>query len=162
MKRQVGFRRSRFAKSQREVVRDWRVTFSLRGFVMNLPTRLGTVGVGLLLLAAPVIAQTPGQRIVVEQSGGSPRQEGSVRVQTSINFFVSGPTGEGEEAQKLRDRARRTIYEMAARECDLLREVLARDCRMEAVNSNISRQFGQQQQEGFNINGSMNFQITLK
>jgi hypothetical protein len=162
MKWQVDFRRSRFAKSQREVVKDWRVTFSLKGFVMNLPARLGTAGIGLLLLAAPVIAQTPGQRIIVEQSGGSARQEGSVRVQTSINFFVAGPTGEGEEAQKLRDRARRTIYEMAARECDLLREVLARDCRMEAVNSNIGRRFGQQQQEGFNINGSMNFQITLK
>ena len=51
---------------------------------------------------------------------------------------------------------------MAARECDLLREVLAKDCRMESVTSNISRQFGQQQQEGFTINGSMSFQITLK
>jgi hypothetical protein len=73
-----------------------------------------------------------------------------------------GPTGEGEEAQKLRDRARRIIYEMAAHECDLLREILAKDCRMESINSNIGRQMGQQQQEGYNINGSMNFQITLK
>lgn len=129
---------------------------------MTLPPRLVAAGIGLSLLMAPAIAQTPGQRIIVEQSGGSARQEGSVRVQTSINFFVAGPTGESEEAQKLRDRARRTIYEMAARECDLLREVLAKDCRMEAVTSNINRQYGQQQQEGFNINGSMNFQITLK
>ncbi len=52
---------------------------------------------------------------------------------------------------------------MAARECDLLREVLAKDCRMELVTSkiNINRQFGQQQ-EGLTINGSMSFQITLK
>jgi hypothetical protein len=51
---------------------------------------------------------------------------------------------------------------MAAHECDLLRDVLAKDCRMESVNTNISRQFGQQQQEGYTVNGSMNFQITLK
>jgi hypothetical protein len=119
-------------------------------------------GASLLLSLAPSAAQTPGQRIMIEQSGSPSRQEGQVRIQTSINFFVTGPTGDGEEAQKLRDKARRTIYEMAARECDLLREVLAKDCRMESVNSNIGRQFGQQQQEGYTVNGSMSFQITLK
>jgi hypothetical protein len=112
-----------------------------------------------LLLASPVIAQ---QRIILEQNGNSPRQENSVRVQSSINFFVAGPTGESDEAQKLRDRARRIVYEMAGRECDLLREVLAKDCRLESVNTNINRQFGQQQQEGFNVSGSMNLQITMK
>jgi hypothetical protein len=92
-----------------------------------------------LLLAGSATAQSPGQRIVIEQSGSSSRQEGLVRIQTNINFFVAGPTGEGEEAQKLRDRARRIVYEMAAHECDLLREVLAKDCRMESVNTNIGR-----------------------
>ena len=118
--------------------------------------RLGRVvlaGAGLLLTLTPLAAQTPGSPV---------RQEGPVRIQTTISFFVGGPTGDGEEAQKLRDKARRTIYEMAARECDLLREVLAKDCRMEAVNSNINRQFGQQQPEGYTVNGSMSFQITLK
>jgi hypothetical protein len=117
-------------------------------------------GICLFLLMAPAFAQT-GQRIIVEQGGVAPRQEGSVRVQSSVNFFVAGPTGEGEEAQKLRDGARRAIYEMAARECDLLRDVLAKDCRLESINSNINRQFGQQQ-EGFNVNGTMSLQITLK
>ncbi len=116
-----------------------------------------------LLLVAPATVQAQGQRIIVEQGGSSsPRQEGLVRVQSSVNFFVAGPTGDGEEAQKLRDRARRTVYEMAARECDLLREVLAKDCRMESVNVNLNRQYGQQQQEGFSVNGAMNFQITVK
>jgi len=85
-----------------------------------------------------------------------------VRVQSNINFFVTGPTGDGEEAQKSREKARRIVYEMAAHECDLLRDVLAKDCRMESVTSNIGRQFGQQQQEGYMINGSMSLQITLK
>jgi hypothetical protein len=115
----------------------------------------------MLLLVAPAFAQTPGQRIIMEQTGTS-RQEGWVRIQSTINFFVAGPTGESEEAQKLRDRARRAVYEMAARECDLLRDVIAKDCRMESVSNNINRQFGNQQQEGFTITGSMSFQITLK
>lgn len=118
------------------------------------------VASAVLLLASPVIAQ---QRIILEQNGNnSTRPENSVRVQSSINFFVAGPTGESDEAQKLRDRARRLVYEMAGRECSLLREVLAKDCRLELVNTNINRQFGQQQQEGFNINGSMSLQITQK
>jgi hypothetical protein len=115
----------------------------------------------ILLLGAPAIAQTPGQRIVIENAGSS-RQEGLVRVQSNINFFLVGPTGDSEEAQKLRDKAQRIVYGMAAHECDLLRETLAKDCRMESLNTNIGRQFGQQQQEGFSVNGSMSFQISLK
>jgi len=34
-----------------------------------------------------------------------------VRVQSNFNFFIAGPTGEGEEAQKLREKARRIVYE---------------------------------------------------
>jgi hypothetical protein len=123
--------------------------------------QFASAGAGLFLSLAPAAAQTPGQRIVLEQLGGQ-RQEGQVRVQSNINFFVAGPTADGEDAQKLREKAQRAIYEMAARQCDLLREVLAKDCRMESVNSNIGRQFGQQQQEGYTVNGSMSFQITLK
>ena len=126
---------------------------------MTLRTRLVPACLGLLFLATPSLAQTL-PRVGFDQGGS--RQDGWVRVQNSITYFVAGPTGEGEEAQKLRDRARRHIYEIAARECDLLREVLARDCRIESVSSNTSRQYGQQQPVGFTINGSMNFQITLK
>lgn len=129
------------------------------------PSRLLPAGLGLLFLIAPAFAfaQTPGQRIIIGQPGVFPGREGLVRIQSSINFFLPGPTGEGEEAQKLRDRARRTLYEMAVHECDLLREVLAKDCRLETVNSNlnIGRQYGQQE-EGLNINGSMSLQVTLK
>ena len=128
---------------------------------MTLRTRFIPAGLGMLFLVAPALAQSPGQRIIMEQTAGS-RQEGWVRVQSNINFFVAGPTGETEEAQKLRDRARRAVYEMAARECDLLRDVIAKECRMESVSNNINRQYGNQQQEGFTITGSMSFQITLK
>ena len=116
-----------------------------------------------LLLVSPVVAQ---QRVIVEQGNNPPRQENMVRVQNNITFFIAGPTGDGDEAQKLRDKAQRSVYEMAGRQCDLLREILAKDCRMESVNVNVNanggRQFGQQQQEGYSVNGSMSLQITLK
>ncbi|MBI3700036.1 MAG: hypothetical protein HY242_06250 [Afipia sp.] len=82
-----------------------------------------------------------------------------------MSYFVPGPTDDGEAAQKLRDRARRQIYETAARECGVLMETLAATCRMENINSNlnVSRPYGNSgQQEGFTINGSMTYQITLK
>ena len=129
---------------------------------MTSMNRLSATAISLLSLTAPALAQSPGQRIIVEQSTGAARQEGSVRVQSNVNLFMAGPTGDGEEAQKLRDRARRMVYEMAAHECDILRDVIARDCRLESINSNIGRQYGQQQQEGFNVSGSMSMQITLK
>jgi hypothetical protein len=115
------------------------------------------------LLVSPVVAQN---RIIVEQGGGAPRPENMVRVQNNISFFMAGPTGDGDEAQKLREKAQRSVYEMAGRQCDLLREVLAKDCRLESVNVQVNatnaRQFNQQQTEGLNVNGSMSLQINLK
>jgi hypothetical protein len=107
-----------------------------------------------VLVAGPAAAQMPPR-------GG----DGLVRIQSNISFFLPAPTGEGEEAQKGRDRARRIVYEMAARECDLLRETLAKDCRLESVNANINTNradYGRQQIEGYGVNGSMSLQITLK
>jgi hypothetical protein len=108
------------------------------------------------------MAQTPPPRGV--ESGAAPRQDAQVRVQSNITFFLPGPTNDGEDAQKLRDRARRIVYEMAGHECDVLRETLARDCRLESVNNNINvnRSYGQQQPEGYNVNGTLSLQITLK
>ena len=126
------------------------------------PLRFFTMLSAAILVAGSAGAQNTGSRIILESATPAPRQEGSVRVQSNINLFLPGPTGEGDASQALRDRARRMIYEMAAHECDLLREVLAKDCRLESVNTNINRQWGQQQPEGYNVGGSMSLQITLK
>lgn len=109
-----------------------------------------------LLLTAPVTAQTVGQ-------AAGQRQETWVRVQTNFNFFVPGPTGDSDDARKSSENARRSIYQIAARECELLREVLAKDCRIEQVSSTIGREFGrQQQQDGYSVNGSLSLSITVK
>lgn len=131
---------------------------------MTIFKRLIAPGACFMLLMAPSAAQTPGQRIVFDQSTGAPRQESYVRVQSNLNIFMPGPTGEGAEAEKLRERARRMVYDMAAHECDLLRATLAKDCRLVSVNSNVNaaRQFSPQQPEGYNVTGSMSFQVMIK
>ena len=109
----------------------------------------------VMLLAGPASAQMINPLVVQ-------RQDPSVHVQNNFSFFVPGPNNDSEESRKSRDSARRAIYEMAAKECDLLREVLAKDCRLETVTSNINRQFGPQQPEGYTVNGSMALLITVK
>ncbi|MDO8399880.1 MAG: hypothetical protein Q7T45_18855 [Bradyrhizobium sp.] len=118
-----------------------------------MPLRYTLVAATLLLLSGPALAQTAGQA----------RQDTPIQVQVSFNFFVPGPNGDSEEAHQSRDRARRSVYEMAARECDLLLKVLAKECRMTSVTSNVGgRQSGAQQLDGYNVNASMNFQIMPK
>lgn len=87
-----------------------------------------------------------------------------VRVQSSIQIFARGPVGDGEAAIKARDNARRSVYEMAGRECEMLREVLAKECKLESISVRINslhRQVGQDG-GGFNVVGTMSSKITLK
>ena len=91
----------------------------------------------------------------------SERREEPIRVQVSINLFYAGPTGESEEAAKLRDRVRRSIYEMAANECTLVEQVLAKTCRLESINVNLNRQAGGPG-EDYMAGGNFALRITLK
>jgi len=112
-------------------------------------SKAATAATFVLFLSTAAVAQTVGQS--------------TVRVQNNMSFFVPAPNDDNEEAQKLRDKARRMVYEMAARECAMLLEVLAKDCRLETVSSSVGRQqFNAQQPSGFTINGSMNLVISTK
>jgi len=118
-----------------------------------------------ILLGEALISETTGQNVIIERPRAQPaRQDGIVRVQLQIQLFVPGPTDESGEADKQRERARRILYDMAAKECDLMREVMARDCRLESVNVNLNRQHNPQvpQMQGYQVGGSMSYQITLK
>jgi hypothetical protein len=115
-----------------------------------------------MLIGDSAVAQSTGQRIVIERGAAPPaRQEGMVRVQMSIQLFLPGPTDDSDEADKQRERARRALYNLASKECDVMRDVIARDCRLESININLNRQSSVQMQ-GYFVNGSMGFQITLK
>jgi hypothetical protein len=123
---------------------------------------IGTAG-GLLPVPASAQELNPLVRERISVSAGNERRDTQVRVQVGVNFFIPGPTGESEEATKLRDRARRTIYEMAAHECQFLEQTLAKTCRLESINVNVNANRQQTGQvEGFTLNGNFGLQITLK
>ncbi len=122
----------------------------------------------MVLFAAMMAFPAPAQEInplVRERmsvSVNEQRREMPVRVQVGINMLMPGPSGDSEDGMKLRERARRTIYEMAATECRLLEEILAKTCRLEAISLNINRQQMVGQIEGIMANGNFILQITLK
>ncbi len=91
---------------------------------------------------------------------GVERREEPIRVQVNVNLFFAGPTGESEESMKLRERARRSVYELTAGECALVEQVLAKTCRLESVSVNITRQ--PSGQEGYMAGANFVLRVTLK
>jgi hypothetical protein len=89
-------------------------------------------------------------------------RDAAVRAQVSITFVVPGSADDASpEAEKLREGARKSVYEVASRECALLLSVLASDCRLQNLNVNVSRQTGPRS-DGFVVRGTMTYQITPK
>jgi hypothetical protein len=102
------------------------------------------------------------ERIAIPAQYVPPQQrDDTVRVQVNLNLFMPGTT-EGDEGDRLRESARRMIYKYAQHECDLLREVLAKDCRLQTINVNIMRQANANAAHGFNVSGALGLQITTK
>src|SRR5215207_9666744 len=98
------------------------------------------------LVGGAAVAQSPSQRVVIERGPSTPRQDGIVRIQMTVQLFLAGPTDDSDEAEKQRERARRALYNLASKECDVLREAIAGDCRLETVNVNLNRQSSGQTQ----------------
>ena len=96
---------------------------------------------------------------------GAEGQGAPVRIQTSISFFVPGTGADDELPQKI-DQARKLVYQLATRDCELLRSTIAKDCRLESVNSNIRqndvRLPQMQQPGGYHVSGSIQSVISLK
>lgn len=114
------------------------------------------------LSACAVVVPCYGQSVVTERFAAVPgRPDAVVRVQLSIQMFVNGPTDESEEAERQRERARRSLYELAGRECNVMRDSIARECRLESVNITFNR-VPNPQTGGYQISGAMGYQITLK
>lgn len=89
-----------------------------------------------------------------------------VRISVGVSNFLPAPSGDAAQALKVQEDGRRMIYQLAANECLVLREVLASDCRLESVNVNVqyvpaNQNFGRKT-EGYTVNGSINYQITPK
>jgi hypothetical protein len=80
----------------------------------------------------------------------------------NIGFFVHGTVDGSEASLKAQEDARRSLYQSAMRECDVLKSSIASECRLETLNVNINRSYGSPQNEGFNANGNFTFRVMLK
>ena len=90
-----------------------------------------------------------------------------VRVSVGVNLFIPAPNATTDQAAKAEEDGRRAVYEVAAHECTVLRDVLANDCRLDAINVNVQhmpagQNWGQEKVEGYNVNGNVTFLITPK
>ena len=122
-------------------------------------------------LVAALATAASGQTIVVKPN--EPRPIGpivaeQVRISIAVNMFVAAPNDDSEQALKAQENGRRLVYDLAARECSVLRDVLASDCRLNSLNVNVQRvtanqnNFSQQKSDGFNVNGNVTFRIVPK
>jgi hypothetical protein len=114
-----------------------------------------------LALAGPASAQMP-PRFAGDPSVMPGRPDAGMRVQVNISWFVPNPAdGDTEKAQ---ERVRRDFYELAGRECDLLKATIASSCRLQTANIHLNAQAQRvpSQREGFTVNGSMIFVVAPK
>ena len=122
--------------------------------------RLAAVGI-LALCAGSAMAQDGGVRMVISTQPSAATQADQVRLNVSMNFFVPGPAGLGDEAMQVQEKARKRMYELVSHECKVLREAIANDCRVDSMNINVNRHQGGQT-EGFTIGANATYRITLK
>jgi hypothetical protein len=113
-------------------------------------------------LALLLTTSVQAQQITIQNRSTSGEQKGEIRVQVNISFFVPGAVTNSEASLKSQEDARSALYKTAGRECEVLQASIAHDCRIESVNVNVNRNFGQPQNEGFTANGNFGFRITLK
>ena len=88
-------------------------------------------------------------------------QGDQVRVSMNLTMFVPGPLGLGEQSLQAQEQARRAMYQLAVKECTVLKETIASECRIESMNVNASQHPGQQP-PGMSVQTGMAYRITLR
>jgi hypothetical protein len=84
-----------------------------------------------------------------------------VRVQVSVSYTLPVPAGE-DSVLKAQEDARRSLYLVADKECALLRETIAAECKIESINVNVNRVRHIPNPETITANASMTYRVQLK
>jgi hypothetical protein len=84
-----------------------------------------------------------------------------VRVNYSIRVPIKGDDENSQNA--MMEQGRRMLYEMSAKECDLILATIASSCRLEGLNiqANVMRQ-GRHDADSLNLSANAQFNIELK
>jgi hypothetical protein len=122
------------------------------------------------VLAAAFATAASAQTIVINptKSGVLPSPAvQQIRISLGVNMFVPAPGDDSAQSLKAQEDGRRMVYQAAAHECDVLRDTIARDCTLESININVqhvpaNQNYGQQKVDGYNVNGSINYNIVPK
>jgi hypothetical protein len=121
----------------------------------------------LLLAGFATAASAQTAAVTPADSSSMPASGQQVRVSVAVSTFVAAPTDGSAQSLKVQADGRRKVYELAANECGMLRDILAGDCRLESINVNVQRvsasqNYNQPRVEGYNINGTVNLCIVTK
>jgi hypothetical protein len=111
--------------------------------------------------SAQTIVINPNKVPMPPAAGAAP-----IRVSLGMSMFVATPANDSAQSLKAQEDGRKMIYVSAGQECDLLRATIASSCRLESINVNVQRVFGNQnfgsKVDGYNINGNMSYVIAPK
>jgi len=113
------------------------------------------------ILAAAAAAQGPAVPVRASVATPGDGAASRIRIQTSVSVFLPASFDDPAKAAEGQAQARRRIYEIAARECDMLKATLASECQLEAVTVNASRQ-PVPQLGGTQVTGTMTFRAVAK
>ena len=76
---------------------------------------------------------------------------------------MAGETKSVSDQASLADQGRRHLYKLLAKECEVLLETIASDCKMNRANVNTQlRQRNRSTREGVRVSGSATYLIELK
>ena len=118
--------------------------------------------IGFVLSIAASAAQGQEPRVTLKESFAdmAKRQAEMMRISIGMNFMLAGIGDPLADDAKLRERTRRNVYQIAMRECDMILEMLASECRVESVNINLNR--NPQIPDSVNVNANITLRAVAK
>ena len=89
------------------------------------------------------------------------KQNETMRISIGMNFMLTGVGDPIADDAKLREKTRRNVYQIALRECELIIEMIASECRIETININLNRN-NPQSLESVNVNATIALRASPK
>ncbi len=126
---------------------------------MALAAMFGAV---LAITGSPAFAQSSSLRPFPLTGPNSAKNDPSVTISVSYQFFLEGDIESMADQAALADKGRKHLYKLLAKECVVLRETIAETCALDRANVNAQMRNVKRSQKGIRISGSATYRIRLK